>query len=299
MVEFWVVRQIKFFAIGSLLLFLKNSQAHAQPTSRSEAVDKSSYNLFHPTPRSLMREMTTDRPDKTEAPFTIDAGHFQLEMDLVNYTYDRYTAPGGGPRTETWAIAPFNLRVGVLNNLDLELLVGTYSGLRARESSLGVTRRNGFGDLTPRMTINFWGNDGGSSAFGAIPWVKLPLSQDNLGNNSIEGGLILPLALDLPAGFGMGAMTEVDFIRNDARGGHHPEFVNSITLNHGLAGKLEMYVEFYSSVSTERNSAWIGTVDVGFTYALTPAIQLDTGVNLGVTRSADDFNPFIGLSFRY
>src|SRR2546425_12662784 len=52
--------------------------------------DKGKYTLFNPTPRELMREMNTDRPDKTESPFTVDAGHFQIEADILNYTYDRY-----------------------------------------------------------------------------------------------------------------------------------------------------------------------------------------------------------------
>lgn len=40
--------------------------------------DKSMYTLFRQTPRSQMRELTTDRPDKTESPITVDAGHFQI-----------------------------------------------------------------------------------------------------------------------------------------------------------------------------------------------------------------------------
>ena len=36
-----------------------------------------------------MREMSTDRPDKTESPYTVDAGHFQVEMDVLTYSYDR------------------------------------------------------------------------------------------------------------------------------------------------------------------------------------------------------------------
>jgi hypothetical protein len=270
----------------------------AQQEQPSRLAEKSSYNLFHPTPSSLLREMTTDRPDKTESPFTVDAGHFQLEMDLVSYTYDRYTDPAGGPRTESWNIAPFNLKAGLLNNVDLQLVVGTYTSVRTREP-LNVSHQHGFGDLMPRLKVNFWGNDGGATALGAMPWVKFPLNQDNLGNNSVEGGLIIPFALELPAGFGLGSMTEVDYIRNVARSGHHPEFVNTITLGHGLGFELEGYIEFFSSVSTERNSSWIGTVDVGFTYALTPTIQLDAGINLGVTRAADDLNPFVGISFRY
>jgi long-subunit fatty acid transport protein len=52
-------------------------------------------------------------------------------------------------------------------------------------------------------------------------------------------------------------------------------------------------------VSSERRADWIGTFDFGATYKLTPNIQLDAGLNLGLTRSADDANPFVGLTVRY
>lgn len=94
-------------------------------------------------------------------------------------------------------------------------------------------------------------------------------------------------------------MTQFDIVRDGAGSGHHPEFVNSVTFSHDLIGNLAGYAEFYSSVSTERGAPWVGTVDFGLTYGLTKNIQLDAGINIGVTRSADDWNPFVGLSFRF
>ena len=284
---------------STLSLSLLFSAEVLQGEERSGSTpDKSGYHLFNPTPPALLREMNTDRPDKTESPYTLDAGHFQLEMDLVSYSYDGYTEPAGGARTESWAIAPFNIKAGLLNNVDLQLVVGTYNTVRSREP-LNVSHRQGFGDVMPRLKVNFWGNDGGPTALGAMPWVKLPLNQDGLGNNSVETGLIIPFSLELPAGFGLGAMTEVDFIRNNGRAGHHAEFINSVTVGHDLGAKLGAYVEFFSAVSRERDAAWIGTLDLGLTYAVTTSFQLDAGVNIGLTRSADDLNPFVGLSFRY
>ena len=54
-----------------------------------------------------------------------------------------------------------------------------------------------------------------------------------------------------------------------------------------------------SAVPFGNGSSWVGTVDLGLTYALTKNIQLDAGVNIGVTRAADDWNPFVGISFRF
>ncbi|MEO8961795.1 MAG: hypothetical protein ABI325_07935 [Ginsengibacter sp.] len=47
---------------------------------RDTAVSKKVYNLFNPTPKSMMRDFETDRPDVTESAYTLDAGHFQFEQ---------------------------------------------------------------------------------------------------------------------------------------------------------------------------------------------------------------------------
>ena len=65
------------YAVAALLL-VWNAEA--------VGADKSQYWLFNPTPDSLLREMTTDRPDLTESPFTVDAGHVQFETTIVGYS---------------------------------------------------------------------------------------------------------------------------------------------------------------------------------------------------------------------
>jgi hypothetical protein len=247
-----------------------------------------------------MREMSTDRPDKTESAYTVDAGHFQIEMDVFSYAYDRHNGLPGDTRVESVSIAPMNLKVGLCNRADLQLVLETYTSVRTHvRAARQVETRRGFGDVMLRLKGNMWGNDGGPTALALMPYVKLPTNQDDLGNNSVEGGLIAPFALELPAGWSMGAMTQFDSIRDEAGSGHHPEFVNTVTFGHNIVGNLDGYVEFFSAVSTERGSEWIGTVDAGLTYGLTEDIQLDAGINIGVTRSADDWNPFLGISWRF
>src|SRR5437773_1104630 len=98
-----------------------------QPDADAARVDKSQFNLFHPTPTKSLREFTTDRPDKTESPYTVDAGHFQFEMDLVNYTYDHEKSGGVTHRVDGLAIAPINMKVGLCNRLDAQLVLETYN----------------------------------------------------------------------------------------------------------------------------------------------------------------------------
>ena len=269
-----------------------------EPDAAAPAVDKSQFHLFNPTPSKYLREMATDRPDKTESAYTVDAGHFQFEMDLVTYTRDEERSDGVTTKVDAWAVAPINLKLGLNNRVDLQLVLETYNHVHVRSDGVKRTMQ-GYGDTSVRVKCNLWGNDGGPTAMAAMPYVKLPTNEDDLGNDSVEGGLILPWVVSLPAEFGLGGITQFDAVRDDDDDGYHAEFINTIALSRDIVGKLGGYVEFFSAVSAESDSDWIGTFDIGFTYGITDNIQLDAGVNLGVTDSADDVNPFFGLSWRF
>ena len=262
--------------------------------------DKQSYSLLKPTPFNLLREFSTDRPDKTESAYTVDAGHYQIEADLVNYSYDRHNSSRNNTHVDSFSFATMNLKVGILNNLDVQLVVPTWNHVRTEDRTTGIVQKNsGFGDLTLRAKYNLWGNDGGSTAFAVMPFVKAPTAQDDLGNEAFEGGIIFPFAVSLPKDWGMGLMTAMEWTKDRIGTGRHAEFINSITFSHGLISKLDGYVEFFSAVSAESGSDWVGTVDCGLVYALTEQINLDGGINIGITRSADDLNPFLGMSLRF
>jgi hypothetical protein len=72
----------------------------------------------HPTPPDLMRELNTDRPDKTEGPYTVDAGHVQIEMDLASYTYDRRNPQHEARRFQSLDILPSNFKHRAADNLE-------------------------------------------------------------------------------------------------------------------------------------------------------------------------------------
>jgi hypothetical protein len=286
----------------SLLLTLLSAAALTISGRAAEkgAVDKSGYTLFNPTPANLLRDLSTDRPDQTESAYTVDAGHFQLEMDFVNYTRDRDTEGGADVRTRAWAFAPVNLKLGLFNNLDLQLMVDPYVHARAEDRVARTTAKaSGFGDITTRLKLNLWGNDGGETALALMPYVKWPLSASSVRNGKSEGGLIVPLAIELAEGWGMGLMTEVDFVRNAANRGYDREWLNSITVSRDFTDKFGAYLEFVAVKGSAPGFKWTGQLDVGLTYALNANVQLDAGCNFGVTKSAPDFQPFVGISVRY
>ncbi len=277
------------FSVLPILTCLIQSTGLAEEPAPSDG-------LFNPKPENRLREFSSDRPDQTEGPITIDAGHFQLEMDFATFT----SAESNGLRTQTWNIAPFNLRIGLLDNLELSLIFGSY--LRSHTAGRGAPAMptlSGAGDFTVRFKVNFWGNDEGQSALGVLPFVKLPTSTGGLGNNSVEGGALLPFSVTLPAGFDLGMETGLGILRNQTGRHYHCEWINSVTCEHRVVGRLKGYCEFFSTVSAETGATWIGTVDLGLVYGVTANVQLDCGCNIGVTAAADDVNAFSGMSIRF
>ena len=68
-----------------LLLFFSSSAFAQQVPVAPVSTDKSQYDLFNPTPSELMRELSPDRPDATESPLTVDAGHFVIEASIFDW----------------------------------------------------------------------------------------------------------------------------------------------------------------------------------------------------------------------
>ena len=288
-------------ACTTVLLALPASAQDKKPEAK-KPVDKTGYHLFNPTPMEHLRELSTDRPDKTESAYTVDAGRFQVETDLLAYTYAKDNTPGNNTKTTSWAITPINFKMGLTHNTDIQFVHENYTKEKVDDRNAGtVERTSGRGDLTIRLKHNLWGNDGGDTALALMPFVKLPTAKSGIGNTGVEGGLIVPLAISLPHEWGMGLMTQYTYARNapatDSK--YHHEFINSVTVSHDIVGKLGGYAEIWTQVSTERGARFQATADLGLTYAISDNIQLDGGVNIGLTRASDDINPFLGLSFRF
>ena len=261
----------------------------------AQSRDKSRYTLLNPTPRDEMRELSADRPDVTESPYTVDAGHVQLELSFVDFVYD----DEDGVRTRAFTIAPFNLKLGLLNNVDLQLVVDPYTEADVEVDDGGDETFDGFGDTQFRLKVNLWGNDGGQSAFAIMPYVKLPTGSDDITNDHVEGGIIFPYATDgLPAGFSLGLMAEFDVVYDDDDDDYEVEFLHTASLERELFGSLSGYVEYIGLAPFDGDSDYQALVGTGVKYPLSDDVQLDAGVILGLTDDADDFNAFAGMTVR-
>ena len=267
----------------------------AHPAARGAQEDKSMYNLFQPVPDARLRDFDTDRPDKTNSPHTLDAGHFQLEMDVLAVALDKQ-----GPvhvENRTWANA--NLRIGMLNWLDLQLLLPIAEENRQHDFATGaVTKASGPGDFTAALKANLWGNDGGDTAGGLALYVKTPTASRSIGNGKTEGNLLFLYQTALPAQVSLGINAGIGMVVDD-NGRYQAEPSLSFSASRTITGPLSGYVELFGAAPGHQTKAWIGTLDVGLTCMIGKNTQIDTGVNFGLTPAADDHDLFFGVSFRY
>ena len=243
------------------------------------------------------RPLTTDRPDATESPFTVEPGRVQVEVSAAQWTRDRHTPERDGLTTETWNVAPFNVRIGLGRSTELQVVHDGFVTVEKRDRATGSqSRSDGLGDLTLRFKANLRGNDEGRLGLGVMPYVKIPTAARDIGNDKIEGGIIVPVAYDLSDVWGFGAMTEVSVVRNDANTGHRMAWLNTVTLSRSLGENAGVFTELTAEVGEGSPAV---TFNCGATYAVAEDFQLDLGVNLGLTRAADDISVFAGFAYRY
>jgi Putative MetA-pathway of phenol degradation len=265
--------------------------------------DRSGYTLFNPTPDHLLRDLTTDRPDLTETPFTVDAGHIQIESNLFGYARSGRDAEGA--IVETYEIAITNVRIGLTNNLEAGFIWQPYGIVRTmRPDPLGTLHQSGIGGLQLRGKVNLWGNDTygkpGSSALALLPFVTLPTDRHNgISPEFADGGLVVPFAVKLTDKFSLGITAGVVRIRTDATTAYHTEFLGSASLGYEWSDTFGTYYEVATRLNTDDPRGDTVVLGTGFTYRLGKNVQFDMGVNFGVTPAADRINPFVGLTKRF
>ena len=264
--------------------------------------DKSHYNLFNPTPKNLLRSFATDRPDTTESPFTVDAGHFQFEAELVSFS--RRASDEDSNTTEDLLFTATNLKVGLLNNVDLQLVVQPYSRTRVKlRDSNQVEETAGFDALVARLKVNVYGNDAfekpGATALAVMPYISIPTVRDGVGGNFVEGGLIIPFSVNLSDQFALALMTQFDMIKNAESNGYHIEYINTASLGYTVTDQLGTFFEIATRFGNQSRFGGIITFNTGLTFDLGNDLQLDGGINVGLTRASDDIRTFVGLSKRF
>jgi len=268
-----------YILLFTLLIFI-NLPVKAQ---KKDSISVKQYHLFNPVPKEMMRDFSIDRPDVTESPISVDAGHFQFEGDLY-----RWSGANQGKNERTINFFSALYKMGLTHSWDIHIGFEMYNLYQNAE---GKTLEKGFGNTVIRLKHNFWGNDGNSrSALGMIPYVAFPTS---IIDEDIVFGLAFPFSYDLSDKLGAGAQFQFDFFP-DATGEYKLSYLQTVVVGGPLIGNLDFYIEgvgIFSEGPTAYNA------NGGLIYNIGDNVKVDVATNIGLVNEATT-RVYMGLSFR-
>ncbi len=278
-----------------LLLLLVGRGAAAQTGVKNDTikVNKEQYNLFHPTPKKYMRPMVPDRPGITESPYSVDAGHFQYETDVLRLLTRRDGTTSG----RDWYINHALGKVGLSDRTDLQVGLDCYTATRSEDSADPSQTRvsRGLGDLNLRLKHTLIGDDNSRWALGLIGYVTLPTGGPR-GDGAVEYGAVLPVVFQLTKAWGLGGQMATQVYWDRETASHFLQLTPTLTTDYQLSQLLQVFVELvgYRDV---RQPDWQSSINTGAQLDLSDNVQLDFGTHLPLTNSVDH-EYFFGLSFR-
>jgi hypothetical protein len=293
------MREVKWGLAAILALSALSSAARADDAASAPPPDKSGFSLVNPTPEADLRAFCTDRPTKSTAPCTVDAGHFQYESDVFNLTYDTT----GGADTTTLLYTNPTLKLGLTNTIDAELNIAPWETITSKDRHTGRSvRASGPGDLFLRLKANLIGDDGGDVAVALEPYVKVPTAPNGVGDGAVEGGLIAPIQVSLPANWSLTIDPEGDVLKNAVGGGDHFNMSGLLSFSRPVSKTVTLSLEVWSDVNFDPGDTVIqASFDLGAAWIppAQPNFQLDGGVNLGLNNRTPAAQAYVGVSQRF
>jgi hypothetical protein len=278
-----------------LLFFLLPAASYAQAPQKTSPYDSAHFSWRKPVPRNRLRELQPDRPGITESPFTVDAGHAQLEMDAFRLSN---SGSGNDEKSREMHLAYTMLKLGLSRRTDIQLEVPLYSIAKQRPTGTSEwqDRNSGFGDVTLRVKHNFLGDDqDGSLAMAVIGFVRLPTG-GQVGDGGMEYGVVLPIDIELSDNINLEAQLQTDLNYSREQAQRFVRLMPSAALEWDFAKKVGIVIEGVTQWNTEQRR-WQASTNIAPIFKVTDNLQLDLGTHLALNRLSDH-QYFVGFTFR-
>jgi hypothetical protein len=246
-----------------------------------------------PAAAPSLRPLCADRPGKATPSCILDAGHLQLEVAPLDVTFDH----SQGGHDDVYAVGHMELRAGLTSRVEAEL---AWTPLSIEHTSPGG-HVSGTGDLTLSLRTALSNPDGQGFSAALEPYLSAPTATRHQGAGGFQGGLLAPLGLPLSGAFSLAATPEIDVVRNSAGGGQHIAWTGVVAISRSL-GEAAVGAELWASRDEDpAGHSTQATFDLtaAWTPKAQPDLQLDAGVNAGLTRSTPDLELYAGVTRRF
>lgn len=240
-----------------------------------------------------LRPIPVDRPSKSDNPITLNKSNFMIETSFFDYTRNK----SNSNESESFnALTSSTFKFGLTNNQELQILIDSYKYSRQNTNS-ELDEKDGLGDVTLRIKHNIFGNNGSKYALTIIPFLKIPTNQNELGNDHHEGGITIPLNINLAKNYSLTLQSGISSVKENSN--RAAAYTNIATLSKSFTSKISAFTEIFFYKSDLTNSKWQNTLDLGISYAINENFVLDMAVNFGVSEYADDINILSGMAYRF
>lgn len=260
------------------------------------AQDKSSYHLFNPTPKERMRDFTTERPTKNAAASTVDAGHWQIESEILNFSEDG----SGRDETRNLTLLSTIFRLGLLNSLEAQIEFDPFIERVIDNDGPNRETITGIGQTSFRLKQNLMGNDSGSVSIAIQPGVVFATAKEDLrAHEKVEGSLAVPLSWNISSLWSFNGMVQYDNINGNSELSHQSNIQTMVGLGRNIFEDYSLQIEIFNNY--KNNPEWTNetTLDLAIQYSLNEMTKIDAGTFLGLSPEATDAEYFVGASMRF
>jgi hypothetical protein len=220
-----------------------------------------------PPPPAVADSICTDRPTKSNSPCTVPKGVFQYEAELVNASVMRLD----GVTTDTTFLLNPTIKYGVSRDVDLQASLAALGIVHTRAAGSGAGQTlDGVGDLYLRVKYEFLDTPGGTLQASLLPYVKIPTARLGIGDGDGSGE------------------------------GRHPNVSQTVSLGVDMGKNVTLYGELWGDWNFDpRGTVSQYSADGSLAFGISPRLQLDFGLNVGLNRYTPAAQVYVGVSQRF
>jgi hypothetical protein len=217
----------------------------------------------------------TDRPDFTESSATVPRGRYQLEAG--------YTVQRAAQRGSSHSLPETLLRIGVSSGVELRLA----------QNAMVADGASAFDDIAIGTKLALGGQRGARPELALLLQTTLPTGGTRVSAAVMQPSAALLAGWELGGAWSAGGSLIAGRERDD-----HLELAASTVVGYELSPTWRSYAEWFTIQPVHGNAGERGEsyLNGGLTRLLSPTLQLDARVGLGVGGGADRFFMGVGLS---
>ena len=247
---------------------------------------------------STLRPFCADRPGKGAASCVLDQGHVQIEIGA----FDGARQTDSTTETDSWSAGSITARFGVGPATEIQIGTTVWQRETVTDRSSGVDDvAEGTGDLFLAVRQGLIRPDGEGLSVALMGYATVPTGGDEVRASGVEGGVVVPVSIDLGNEWGLGLSPYIEIVRDADGEGSHGAYSFAVDVDRDLGDWIlgaELWVGRDEDPSGETTQASADLIAI-WTPRLLPDAQLDFGLNFGLNDDSPDVEFGVGLARRF